>query len=307
MESFNQRQGLIILDGGLATELESRGHDLNHDLWSAKILIEAPDEIQQVHRSFLEAGSDCITTATYQASLPGFRAQGLSDSEGKELMRLAVRLAVAARHRFWAEPTNRQGRLCPLVAAGIGPYGAYLADGSEYRGDYDISDSELYVFHRDRWQVLAASEADLLACETIPSQREALVLLQLLSETADRQAWMSFSCRDGSHLCDGTLLRDVAQACAAETKLAAIGINCTAPQHVSSLIAEVRRATDRPIIVYPNLGEHYDPGTKSWGPGPSVNEWLTQANEWVEAGVVGLGGCCRIGPAIISELRQRFK
>jgi len=306
MDIFNQQKPLIILDGGLATELEAQGHDLNHDLWSARLLIEAPGAIQKVHRSYLEAGADCITTATYQASLPGFRAQGLSDAESRKLIFLAVNLAVAAREEFWADPANPVDRQYPLVAASIGPYGAYLADGSEYRGDYDTSDTELYEFHRDRWQILAASKADLLACETIPSQPEVLVLLQLLRETTGRQAWVSFSCRDGVHLCDGTPLRVAAQACAAEPAVVAVGINCTHPEHISSLIREARRTTDLPILVYPNLGERYDATTKTWGRGLSSEEWLDLAGKWVNEGVSGVGGCCRIGPGIIAELRRRF-
>lgn len=307
MDFFNQQQSLMILDGGLATELEARGHDLNHELWSARLLIEDPDEIQSVHRSYLEAGADCITSANYQASLPGFRAQGLSDVEIRDLMRLAVRLADSARTEFWAEPANRLGRHRPLVAASIGPYGAYLADGSEYRGDYDISDRALYDFHRDRWHILATSEADLLACETIPSQHEALVLLQLLHETPGCRAWLSFSCQDGIHLCDGTRLRDVVGACAVEPKVAAVGINCTAPEHVSSLIREARHSTDLPIIVYPNLGECYDAANKTWDGGPSASDWLDLAGEWIAEGVAGVGGCCRIGPEIIAQLHQRYR
>ncbi|MEE9534822.1 MAG: homocysteine S-methyltransferase, partial [Acidimicrobiia bacterium] len=180
---FVERQGIMMLDGGLATALEVRGYDLDDELWSAKVLLEAPDAIREVHLDFLAAGADCISTSTYQASLPGFRKRGLSDAKGVELLRRSVRLAVEARDAFWSEPSNRQGRLRPLVAASVGPYGAFLADGSEYTGRYDIDDDDLDAFHRSRWHVLADSQADLLACETIPSQREAGVLLQLLRET----------------------------------------------------------------------------------------------------------------------------
>ena len=306
LTGFVRRQGLIVLDGGLATALEALGHDLNDPLWSAKVLLEEPSAIGDLHQSYLNAGADCITTATYQASLPGFIDRGMSEGQGCELMRLAVRLAAEARNRFWAEQQNRTGRLFPLVAAGIGPYGAYLADGSEYRGDYDISDSELYDFHRPRWLVLAAGEADLLACETIPSGHETAVLLQLLAETPDRWAWLSFSCRDAAHLCDGTPLRDVVQACHAVPNIAAVGINCTAPGLVTALITEARSATDKMIIVYPNLGERYDGVTKMWGKGPSTDHWLDSAGEWARNGAVGVGGCCRIGPRVIGELRQRL-
>ena len=222
------------------------------------------------------------------------------------MMRLAVRMAAEGRDAFWADEQNRQGRIFPLIAASIGPYGAYLADGSEYRGDYDATDTALYDFHLGRWQVLAAGEVDLLACETIPSGREAFVLLRLLRETPDCRAWLSFSCRDGAHLCDGTPLRDVVRACDAVPNVVAVGINCTAPGHISDLLAAARAVTAKMLIVYPNLGERYDGVTKTWGPGPSAAEWLEAASEWIKLGADGIGGCCRIGPEMIGRLRKRL-
>ncbi len=192
------------------------------------------------------------------------------------------------------------------MAASVGPYGAYLADGSEYSGDYEVTDSELYDFHRGRWRILASGESDLLACETIPSGRECAVLLQLLRETPEGRAWMSFSCQDGLALCDGTPLRDVVASCQEEPGVAAVGINCTAPGLVSSLVTEARDFTDKPIIVYPNLGESYDAATKAWGPGSSEGDWLDLAREWAGLGARGIGGCCRIGPDMIVELRKRL-
>jgi homocysteine S-methyltransferase len=303
---FVSGQGLIILDGGLATALETHGHDLNDSLWSAKLLIEAPDAIRDQHTAYLKAGADCISTATYQASLPGFRARGLNDEQSLELMKLAVDLAVEARATFWADPENQKNRQYPLVAASIGPYGAYLADGSEYRGNYDATDAQLAEFHRSRWQVLSSSKADLLACETLPSGREAEILLQILREQKDCWAWLSFSCSDGENLCDGTPLKEIVQACHEVPNVAAVGINCTAPGHLPSLIAMAREATDKMILAYPNLGERYDPVTKTWGTEPSDDRWLESADEWVRLGVSGVGGCCRIGPAMISELRRRI-
>ena len=235
---FLRHQRIVVLDGGLATALEAYGCDLDDDLWSAKVLIETPELIQRVHLDFLEAGADCITTSTYQATPRGFSERGLSDAEGVELLRRSVQLAIDARRAFWDEADNRRERLQPLIAASIGPYGAYLADGSEYRGLYEIEDDDLYAFHQSRWRVLADGEADLLACETIPSQREAELLLRLLEETPATWAWISFSCRDGTRLSDGSRLIDVARACDRIPNLAAVGINCTSPEFISSLITE---------------------------------------------------------------------
>ncbi len=306
LSAIIERQGRILLDGGLATALEEKGHNLDDPLWSARLLIEKPEAIHGVHTDYLEAGADCITTSSYQASLQGFSAKGLSKNDGLNLLQLSTNLAVEARDFFWSHPANRRDRLRPLVAASIGPYGAFLADGSEYTGAYAIDDDALYEFHRSRWQVLASSPADLLACETLPSLREARVLLQLLEETPGRWAWLSFSCRDGLHLSDGTPFADAVRACSSAPEVTAVGINCTAPRFISSLIEQARGATDLPVIVYPNSGEVYDPEAKRWRPGGQVDALVNDAARWSEIGAAGIGGCCRIGPRTITELRRRI-
>ncbi|RLE18535.1 MAG: homocysteine S-methyltransferase [Acidobacteria bacterium] len=301
-----ERQGRVILDGGLATALEERGHNLDDPLWSARLLIEEPGAITEVHLDSLQAGADCITTSSYQATLHGFSTRGLSKNEGRHLLRLSTDLALEARDSFWGHPANRSGRLHPLVAASIGPYGAFLADGSEYTGAYEINDAALYEFHQERWQVLAESPADLLACETLPSLREARVLLRLLKETPGRWAWLSFTCRDGFHLSDGSPFVDAVRACTSAPGVAGVGINCTAPRFVSSLIEQARDATDLPIIVYPNSGEVYDPTAKRWISEGPVGAWVDDAAQWSDLGATAIGGCCRIGPKTITELRLRL-
>jgi len=293
-----------MLDGGMATALEARGCDLVDELWSAKVLLEAPDLIRDVHLDYLLAGADCIATASYQATLPGFRNRGLDEDAGRDLLRLSIRLALEAKELFWRDVSNRAERLEPLVASSIGPYGAFLADGSEYTGRYDISEQGLYDFHRERWLILADGGADLLACETIPGQGEAEILLRLLAETPNQWAWISFSCRDERHLSDGGLLRDAAQACDAESRVAAVGINCTAPELIGPLIEEARKGTDKPILVYPNLGEVYDAREKRWHSTPSSTPWEETARNWVRRGASGVGGCCRVGPGRIAGLRR---
>jgi len=297
-------QGVAILDGGLATALEARGCDLADALWSAKILLEDPDLIREVHLDYLRAGADCITSSSYQATLPGFRNRGLNEENGRALLDLSLKLALEAKESFWEDETNRPGRLEPLVAASIGPYGAFLADGSEYTGGYGISDSELYEFHRGRWVALAGKGADLMACETLPGQQEAEILLRLLEETPRQWGWISFSCRDGQHLSDGGLLREAARVCDAGSRVAAVGINCTAPEFVGSLIEEARRGTDKPILVYPNSGEEYDAKRKRWHTCSSSYAWEETAVEWVRRGASGVGGCCRVGPGQIKKIRR---
>lgn len=303
LRKFIDQQGTVILDGGLATTLEERGHDLNDKLWSAKVLLEDPEAIAAVHRDFLTAGADCLITATYQATTPGLREQGLGPDQAHALFTSAVNLALAARDDFWSRKENRPGRLRPVVAASVGPYGAFLADGSEYSGLYRIGPNKLAAFHRERWEVLSSTGADLLACETLPSLAETRVLLDLLAETPGHWAWFSFSCRDGSSLCDGAPFAEAVSLCGQADQVAAIGINCTDPAFVAPLLEVGRDHTDKPLIVYPNSGETYDPGRKTWSLAEGRTSLKDLAPRWRELGAQGIGGCCRIGPAAIREIR----
>jgi len=293
-----------VLDGGLATTLETRGHILDDVLWSARVLLEDPEAIRRVHRNFLDAGADCLITSTYQASLTGFARLGLDAEAGAALMRTSVDLAREARRAFLDADDGSSERPRPLVAAGVGPYGAFLADGSEYSGHYDLDEAGLHAFHRDRWRILAESPADLLACETIPSLREAAVLLSLLADTPHRWAWLSFSCRDGIHLNDGARFDEAVALCAEAPRVAAVGVNSTAPDHVTSLIAAARRVSTLPIIVYPNSGETYDVATRTWRPAPVADNWDRYVQEWYAAGARCVGGCCRVGPRRIARVRR---
>lgn len=304
VKAFLRRQRPMILDGGLATELEARGCDLSDELWSAGYLLLDPDAIRRVHLDYLVAGADCVIAATYQATLGGFRRRGLSPHDARTLLLRAVGLAREARDRFWdAAPT---GRLRPLVAASIGPYGAFLADGSEYTGAYDRDEDALVAFHRRRFELLAGSGADLLACETLPSAAEARALLRLLRGSRGTWAWLSFSCRDGRHLADGSEIAEVAAEAAACERVAAVGVNCTPPRFVPELLDEIRRVSDRPIVVYPNSGETYDAAAKRWRGDADPGDFAACAAGWVERGAALVGGCCRTGPEHISRIRRRL-
>lgn len=300
-EPILRDRGIVFLDGGLATALEARGHDLDDPLWSARVLVEQPDEIGAVHRAYLEAGADCIITASYQATPQGFEEAGLTEREALTLLDRSVRLGLDARDAFW-DDAAREGRSRPLVAAGIGPYGAYLADGSEYTGDYDLDETALAAFHRVRFRRLAESPADLLALETLPSLPEVRALAGLLAETG-AWAWFSFSCRDGGHLRDGSTVEDAVRAVADTPRVAAIGVNCTHPRHVPELVSRIRARTDRPVLAYPNSGEEYRADTKTWS-GGSPARWTDAGRAWVDAGASLVGGCCRVGPEGIGELRR---
>jgi homocysteine S-methyltransferase len=298
------RSGAMILDGALATELEARGADLDDPLWSAELLIERPELIRAVHLDYFAAGADLATTATYQASFAGFARRGIDADAAAALMRAAVDLARSARDEFWADAANRRGRQRPLVAASIGPYGATLADGSEYRGTYSLDDDALREFHRPRLQLLADSGADLLAIETIPCQREALVLAQLLQESATIPAWIAFSCRDQMHTSEGQRIKDCVMRLEPYSQIVAVGVNCTQPHLIVSLLNEMRGHTGKPLLAYPNSGELYDAANRCWRGGAHTRPLAAEAGAWCAAGARLIGGCCRTTPADIRALRQ---
>jgi homocysteine S-methyltransferase len=303
---FLRDGGTLVLDGGLASELERAGFDLDHPLWSARILLEEPEAIVAVHAAYLAAGADCITTASYQATLPALVREGLAEAEARALILRSVELAQQARSDFWADSRKRVGRQRPLVAASVGPYGAFLANGAEYTGDYDLDEPGLVGFHRERFRLLAASGADLLACETIPSAAEARALGVLLTETPSVRAWLSFSCRDGQRLCDGTSFADSVRALAPLPQVAAIGVNCTAPQHVEELLRAAAQVTAKPLVAYPNSGELYEAATKSWRGSQTADDWGSLARTWRRAGARLIGGCCRTRPSHVGAVRNEL-
>ena len=290
----------ILLDGGLATELEAQGHDIDTDLWSAALLRENPAAIVSAHRAFLDAGADCLISASYQASRQGFTSLGVDEMHADALIASATSLAKQARDEFLAD--NPQASRTIIVAASVGPYGATLHDGSEYTGDYGVSEAMLHDFHAPRLRLLDESEPDVLACETIPSLDEAQVLGDLL-EHARHPAWISFSCRDAVHINDGTPVRRVARRFRNHPRVRAIGVNCTAPQYVTSLIGEIRAAApDKAVIVYPNSGETYHAAGNSWSGTVTPIDCANAAAEWRAADAKLIGGCCRMGPSHIAAM-----
>ena len=286
-------QPALVIDGALATELESRGYDLTDDLWSAKILLEQPEAIKQLHYDYFKSGADCAITASYQATIEGFVKRGLNEAQAIDLIKKSVRLAIEARDEFWNDEANRVGRLKPFVAASVGPYGAYLADGSEYRGNYGLTESELMDFHRPRMRALIEAGADILACETIPTPIEARALVNLLGEFQGVHAWISFSCKDEAHVCEGEKLEVCIRQIESSPQVAAVGINCTSPKFIPSLIQEAKEATSKPILVYPNSGESYDADKNDWNGDPVSHSFGEVAHEWFDAGARMIGGCCR--------------
>ena len=291
-----------MLDGGLATAMESRGADLDDDLWSAKMLIDAPEMIRQVHADFLKAGADIIATASYQASFKGFAQAGYGHGQAESLMRLSVDLALLAREAFWAHDENRRKRMRPLVAASIGPYGACLHDGSEYHGNYGLEKDALIEFHRPRMQVLADTDADLFAFETIPSLLEAEALLELMQEFPEKCAWLSFSCRNGKDVSHGERFSACVALADNSEQIVGVGLNCTAPEYATDLLKSAV-GISTPLVVYPNSGEQWNPDGNQW----TGEQCATMPLEdWYDTGARLIGGCCRTSIDEIASMRTRL-
>ena len=296
---FLEQQGIVILDGALATELERRGADLRDPLWSAKLLLENPALIQQVHRDYFQAGADVATTASYQATVPGLTRRGLSRKQASDVIRLSVTLAQQARDDFWHEARGT-GRLKPLVAASVGCYGAFLHDGSEYRGDYGLSVQELIDWHRPRLEVLADSGADLLACETVPCLVEAEALAKLLLEFPHMSVWLSVSCRNERRLCHGEPFAEVVAIANEAPNIVAVGVNCTAPRFIEDLLESAAAVAKKPLLVYPNSGETWDARQRAW----TATDWRASVLRWRQAGARLIGGCCRTTPETIHGIAE---
>lgn len=302
VEAMLKQQGVLVVDGASGSELESKGHDINDALWSAQLLMEKPEAILALHHEYLQAGADCITTVSYQATVQGFMKRGLSENQSNSLLQLSVQLALQARDEFWADDTNRVGRVKPIVAASIGPYGAYLADGSEYRGDYGLDEMALIDFHHKRMATIIAAKPDIIACETVPCLIEAKALVTVLKSFPETSAWICFSAKDAIHTNNGETLRSCAQYLDKQTQVAAIGINCTAPQYAASLIQEIKAVTHKAIIVYPNGGGSYDAVTKTWSTDTKPDSYSEMAKHWYETGATMIGGCCQTRPSDIAGI-----
>jgi homocysteine S-methyltransferase len=298
------RPDSLILDGGLATELQARGCDISGALWSARVLRTAPEIIEQLHYDYYAAGADIATTASYQASYEGFAGIGLDEAETTRLLRLSVELAGAARSRYLRDHPEDRREL--FVAASVGPYGAILHDGSEYRGDYGLSAAQLVAFHQRRFDVLANAGADLLACETIPVLEEARAYVELLARHPTAQAWLTFTSPDGVHTSHGEPLVECARLIDPVPNVFAVGVNCVKPEIVGDAIRALAAGTGKPILVYPNSGECWEAGHERWQ-GTPRNSLAALAPEWIRAGAHHIGGCCRVGPDEITRLRTALR
>ncbi|MFG3497416.1 homocysteine S-methyltransferase [Streptomyces sp. NPDC047928] len=289
----------LVLDGGMSNQLESQGQDLSDDLWSARLLAEDPEAIVAAHLAYFRAGADLAITASYQATFEGFARHGIGHGRTAELLALSVRLAREAARRAHAEGVAR-----PLwVAASAGPYGAMLADGSEYRGRYGLGVAELERFHRPRLEVLAAAGPDVLALETVPDTDEARALLRAVRGLGV-PAWLSYTV-SGDRTRAGQPLEEAFGPVADADEIVAVGVNCCAPDDVDLAVAVASRVTGKPVVVYPNSGEAWDAEARAWR-GPAVFP-PERAVAWRRAGARIIGGCCRVGPDAIAHVATRLR
>ncbi|AIJ12505.1 homocysteine S-methyltransferase [Streptomyces lividans] len=288
--------GPLVLDGGLSNQLEAAGHDLGDALWSARLLAEDPEAITRAHLAYFEAGAEVAITSSYQATFEGFARRGIGRERAAELLALSVASArEAARRARTARPERAL-----WVAASAGPYGAMLADGSEYRGRYGLGRGALERFHRPRLEVLAAARPDVLALETVPDTDEAAALLRAV-RGLDVPAWLSYTVA-GDRTRAGQPLDEAFALAADADEVIAVGVNCCAPEDVSGAVETAARVTGKPVVAYPNSGETWDARSRGWRGRSSYT--AERVRDWWERGARLVGGCCRVGPETITSIAR---
>lgn len=299
-KQWQEKETVILLDGAMSTGLETRGIDLNDPLWTAKALLESPEKISQVHQSYFDEGANIAITNSYQATTAGFAKLGFSKAEGQTFIKQTVLLAQEARQAS-------QTAQAKWIAGSVGPYGAFLADGSEYRGNYGKSREELLAFHRERIALLAEAEVDLFACETIPDRTEIEALVTLLAEYPTIPAWLTVSMKNPHQLSDGTPLAEFQALAEASEAVLAYGVNCVQPEWVTPILEQLQVKGTKPFVVYPNSGAEYDAVTKTWTSHPATAHFFTrEAKKWQQLGAKFIGGCCCTTEQEISCLHQTF-
>jgi homocysteine S-methyltransferase len=310
----------LILDGALATYLETLGADISGALWSASILLDQPSLIRQTHLDYFRAGANIAITASYQASIPGLiKHLSTSEADAAAIIQDSVKLAQEARDEYVAEQVKAASldadsgdalRKSLYVAGSVGPYGTLLADGSEYRGDYSLPQDEMKTFHRGRIQALVDAGVDVLACETMPSKAEIIALLELLgTEFADQEAWFTFTLRDASHISDGTPLSDIAALFTGNEQIVGLGFNCVSDDVVSEALGNLKPLVEKgALIVYPNSGEMWNAKAREWeGKRTEGSSLAEKTVEWRRAGARVIGGCCRTTPGDIRTMKEALE
>ena len=293
----------VVLDGAMSTPLERLGADTNNDLWTAKALIDNEELVYEVHKMYFEAGADLIITDTYQANVQAFEKVGYSEKEARNLIKKAVKIAQKARDDY----ENKTGKH-NYIAGTIGPYGAYLANGSEYRGDYELSVEEYQQFHLPRIEELVNAGVDILAIETQPKLDEVLAILELLKKKYPQQkVYVSYTLSDDDTISDGTPLPRAIHALEDYSQVIAVGINCVKLELVEPALKNMKEITDKHLIVYPNSSAVYNPKSKTWSQTKTSATFEELIPNWYEAGARIIGGCCTTGPKEIKAVADFIK
>ena len=298
-QQWINEQDIVILDGSMSRLLEEQGLEINHRLWTALALVEQPEAIYQVHKQYFDAGANVAITASYQATVKSFEDVGYSEKQAIAYIERSVTLAKKAKQ-------DSKGGQAKWIAGSVGPYGAYLSDGSEYTGAYQISDYELKDFHEERIKALIASGVDVLAIETIPRLDELRVILNIIA-VINFPVWVSISLKDTAHLANGDSLADFQQLVEQDQNVIAYGINCVSPQLVAPVIENLSVAATKPLVAYPNSGAIFDAVTKTWSEEISVEQvFSTDARCWHQKGAKLIGGCCCSTEHDIARLARTF-
>jgi S-methylmethionine-dependent homocysteine/selenocysteine methylase len=286
------RDPFTVIDGGLSTALELLGADISGPLWTAQTVIDDPALLERAHRSFAEAGADIIATASYQCGTKQFESIGLSAKEARDALASTTTIARRA-----VEGTS------VAVAASVGPFGASLANGSEYNGRYGVEWLVVEDYHREKLAILVESGADLIAIETIPLADEALLIAEILEELGAPPAWFSFGFADETQTYGLDAIDKAVLGIAGYADLVAIGMNCTHPRYVDSLLVSMSELVSGiPLIVYPNHGREWDAVARCWiGDSMSISAAET-VKRWVDLGARFIGGCCGVDPRGIADL-----
>lgn len=301
MSLIEQANKGIVLDGAMSDELERQGVDTNSELWTGIALVDQLDKVYQTHLNYFKAGAQLVITDTYQANVPAYEKAGYSAEQAVDFIKNGVKVAQKARDDFEKETGKHN-----YVAATIGSYGAYLADGNEYRGDYHLSKKEYLDFHLPRLKAVLSQKPDLIALETQPKLDEPLVILDWLKEQTNIPVYVSFTLKDATNISDGTSLKEAVTNIDEYEQVFAIGINCVDPKIVSPALAEIKKCTAKPLVVYPNLGAVYDPTSKQWQEVEQKFDFSKLTKEWYDLGARLIGGCCTTGPAEIKQISQEL-
>lgn len=273
----------------MGTELEHRGADTNTPIWSAMVLIERPQLVEQIHREYLDAGAEVIITNTFRTHRRNLEKIGMGD-EAARLTTLAVAIAQAA--------VRASGKRA-FVAGSIAP----LEDS--YSNEAALRRQVYLEAHAEMAHNLAMAGVDLLIAETMGNIREAEAAAEAAA-TTKLPFGVSFICKLDGHLFSGEALADAARAVEAHGP-AFLGINCTAAPSLHTALAELRRATRLPISVYanPSTTEDYVHWDETAAEQPAI--YARYAQEWLAAGANLVGGCCGTTPAHIESMRDAMQ